>query len=253
MDDQRVGAVIRALRLRRGWRQIDLAVAAGVSTASISRAERGHISEMAVEMVRGIAAALDLRLDLTPRWRGGDLDRLISDRHARMHGVAGPLLRQHGWQCWPEVSFAVFGERGVVDLLGWHPGRCSVLVVELKTEIVDANELVGTMDRKRRLAIGIARDRGLDPVRVGSLLFVAGSATNRRRVARYDALLRSALPLRGASMSRWLRNPSVEGHGLLFLADDHPGNVIQGLATRKRVRHRSNGPIRAADWTRRAR
>ncbi len=192
---------------------------------------------MAIQDVRRICSSLDLRLDLVPRWRGGDLDRLISDRHARMHDLTGPLLSARGWSRWPEVSFAVFGERGVIDLLAWHATRRTILIIELKTEIVDANELVATLDRKRRLAIGIARDRGLAPECVGSLLLVADSATNRRRVSRYDALLRAAFPARGAAMRRWLRNPVGGCDGLLFLSYDRTGNVIQGLASRKRVRH----------------
>jgi predicted transcriptional regulator len=39
VDDRRVGLVIRALRRRRGWRQVDLAAAASVSQSLIARAE----------------------------------------------------------------------------------------------------------------------------------------------------------------------------------------------------------------------
>ncbi len=60
----------------------------------------------------------------------------------------------------PEVSFAVYGERGVIDILAWHPGERALLVIELKTEIVDIQDLIGTVDRKRRLARVVARDRG---------------------------------------------------------------------------------------------
>jgi ribosome-binding protein aMBF1 (putative translation factor) len=42
MDDQRFGSAVRAVRQRRGWRQADLAEAARVSMATISRVERGH-------------------------------------------------------------------------------------------------------------------------------------------------------------------------------------------------------------------
>lgn len=230
--------MIRALRLRRGWRQLDLATAAGISRTSISRVERGHVGEMTMDHVRLTAAALDARLDFTLRWRGADLDRLLGDRHARMHAVAGPLLARFGWERWPEVSFSVFAERGVIDILAWHPNRRTTLVVELKTEIVDVNELVATLDRKRRLALGIARDRGLDPQRVGSLLLVAASTANRARVDRYAALLGPALPVRGIGMRRWLRDPSVRADGLLFLPNDRRGNVTHGIAAQKRIRRR---------------
>jgi transcriptional regulator with XRE-family HTH domain len=41
MDDIRVGAAFRAVRIRRGWRQQDVADRAGVSRALISLIERG--------------------------------------------------------------------------------------------------------------------------------------------------------------------------------------------------------------------
>ncbi|MEA2632936.1 MAG: hypothetical protein QOE66_3155, partial [Chloroflexota bacterium] len=68
-----------------------------------------------------------------------------------------------GWILAPEVSFAIYGERRVIDILAWHPGRRALLLIELKTELVDMNELLGTLDRKRRLARRIAQERGWDP------------------------------------------------------------------------------------------
>ena len=48
------------------------------------------------------------------------------------------------WVVRPEVSFSIYGERGVIDVLAWHPARRAILVIELKTELVDINELMGT-------------------------------------------------------------------------------------------------------------
>jgi transcriptional regulator with XRE-family HTH domain len=41
MDNVRLGNSYRALRLRRRWRQLDLAAAAGLSREKVSRIERG--------------------------------------------------------------------------------------------------------------------------------------------------------------------------------------------------------------------
>ena len=90
-----------------------------------------------------------------------------------------------GWQVSPEVSFSYYGERGVIDLLAWHAPTGTLLVVEVKIDIVDAQELLGTLDRKTRLARRVARDRGLAPRVVATWLVVAEGSTNRNRVARF--------------------------------------------------------------------
>ncbi|HEX9634109.1 MAG TPA: helix-turn-helix transcriptional regulator, partial [Candidatus Limnocylindria bacterium] len=71
MDDQRVGAALRAVRQRRGWRQHDLAIAARISQSTVSRLERGHLDQLPTSTIRRAMAALDLRLELFVRWRGG--------------------------------------------------------------------------------------------------------------------------------------------------------------------------------------
>jgi transcriptional regulator with XRE-family HTH domain len=209
MDDQRVGTVIRLVRQRRQWRQTDLAERCGISQSVISRLERGHAGRMAIEDVRRIAAALDIRVDLVPRWRAGDLDRLINARHAALHEAVARWFREQypAWTLVPEASFAFYADRGVIDILGWHPGRRVVLVIELKTEIADVNELLGTLDRKRRVARKVALERGWEAVGVAAWLIVAGSRINRRRVEMHAAMLRGALPQDGRAARHWLRDP----------------------------------------------
>jgi len=88
---------------------------------------------------------MDVRIDLVPRWREGDLDRLRNRAHSSLHESVARMFGE-AWSAWilaPEVSFSIYGERGVIDILVWHPGRRSILVVELKTDIVDVNELSG--------------------------------------------------------------------------------------------------------------
>src|SRR4051794_253417 len=82
------------------------------------------------------------------------------------------------------------GERGVIDILAWHASSQTLLVIELKTEIVDVNDLMGKADKKRRLAALIGRDRGWKPRSVGLWVIVADSKTNRRRVQSHATTLR---------------------------------------------------------------
>ena len=210
MSDQRVGAAIRFLRIRRGWRQSDLAARAGVSQSTVSRIERGHLSDVTLDAVRRVAAAVDLRVDLIGRWRGGDLDRLLAAGHSALHeSVARHLGRLSGWEFASEVSFSHYADRGVIDLFAWHALTRSLLVIELKTVFVDVNELIGTLDRKRRNAAQIARERGwlTEAATVSVWVIVVDSSTNRRRAAQHATMLRHAYPLDGRGIRTWLGAP----------------------------------------------
>jgi transcriptional regulator with XRE-family HTH domain len=209
MDDARVGTVIRMARIRRRLRQSDLATGARVSRSTISRVERGHLGSLKVDVLRAIGRELDIRVDLEPRWRGGDLDRMLSARHSVLHeSVARAFARDHHeWSMASEVSFAFGGERGIIDILLWHPGRRALLVIELKTTIVDVGEMLGTLDRKRRLAWRVARMRGWQPETVSAWIILMPSRTNERRIAEFRTMLRTAYPADGRSMRRWLREP----------------------------------------------
>jgi transcriptional regulator with XRE-family HTH domain len=245
MDDQRVGSAIRAIRLRRRLRQADVARTAGVSTATVSRLERGHLSAFTVETIRAVAKALDIRLDLAPRWRAGDLDRLLNARHSRLHELVARSFRDlPGWVAEPEVSFAFYGERGVIDILAWHPARQMLLVIELKSDIADINELVGTVDRKRRLAVEVAIERGWishggAPPSVSVWVIVADGHTNRRRVQGHGSMLRAAFPSDGRSMTGWLQDPARPIRALSFWPDLRGQNVSGGLTPVRRVSARS--------------
>jgi transcriptional regulator with XRE-family HTH domain len=209
MDDGRFGAAIRAVRHRRGWRQTDLGAKAGVSGSTISRLERGHPGTFSLDTIRAVARALDIRVDLSAHWRAGDLDRLLNARHSALHDLVATWFGEQlpAWVLAPEVSFNVYGERGVIDIVAWHPGRRALLVIELKTDITDVNELLGTLDRKRRLARDAVKDRGWDPASVSVWLIVAGGRTNRARLSAHRSVLRAAFPAGVRAMRSWLADP----------------------------------------------
>lgn len=216
--------------------------------------ERGHVGPQSIDRIRAVAAALEIRVDLVPRWRAGDLDRLLNRGHSALHEAVARRFRDElpAWVLAPEVSFAIYGERGVIDILAWHPGRRALLVIELKTDLADMNELVGTFDRKRRLARTVALDRGWDPVTVSAWLIVASSRTNRRRVAAHEAMLRAALPDDGRKVIRWLRDPVGSVAGLSFWTDSHPGTVRPGSQPIRRVRTDPRDPSTHGSGSRRA-
>lgn len=244
MDDGRFGSAVRSVRLKRDWRQRDLAVRAGVSPSTISRVERGHPGTLSLDTIRAVAAALDIRVDLTARWRAGDLDRLLNAKHSALHDLVAEWFRDElpAWVLAPEVSFAVYAERGVIDIVAWHPGLRALLVIELKTDISDVNELVGTLDRKRRLAGQVVAERGWQPLTVSSWVIVAPGRTNRARIAAHGAMLRAAFPMDGRGIRGWLANPA----GSVSALSLWPGTATGGrtLAPTRRVRRPSRSIAR---------
>jgi transcriptional regulator with XRE-family HTH domain len=209
MEDLRLGATIRAARIKRGWRQSDLAAKARVSQMTVSRVERGQIPELTLAMLRRVAAALEIRLELLPRGQGAELDRLLSARHSALHESVAKALASDfpDWARASEVSFSIWGERGVIDLLLWHPKHRALLIIEFKTELVDVGDLLGTMDRRRRLAAQIVKSRGWYPKVVATWVILSASRTNARRVAEHRTALRGAFPDGAREIRRWLRDP----------------------------------------------
>lgn len=175
---------------------------------------------------------------MAPRWRACDMDRLLNSRHSAFHEQVARLFHDlPDWIAEPEVSFAIYSERGIIDILAWHPRRRMLLVIELKTDIADVNELVGTIDKKRRLAPQVAAERGWDMAgaTVSIWLIIADSKTNRRRVDAHRSMLRAAFPTDGRSMGGWLADPSRRVAALSFWTDSHPGNVSPTLTSVRRV------------------
>lgn len=232
-----LGLALRRVRLRRDERQADVAARAGMSQATYSEIERGNLGGVTIQKLRRACEALEIRLELTARWRGGDLDRLIHGRHAAMTSELARRLSDQGWDLAPEVSFNSYGERGFIDLLGWHPHWRALLVVELKTELVDPQELLGVMDRRLRLARKIGVERGWDPATISAWVVVADSRMNRRHAAAVRPLLRASLPEDGRAARAWARRPDRRQLALWFLPDNGPTSGGRHLAPRKRVRH----------------
>lgn len=242
MDDQRIGTTLRAIRISKRWRQSDLADRARVSRWIVLRIEHGRLASVPIGKLRSIAAALDARVDAVVRWRGGDLPRLLSARHARMHETMARFFGDlPDWTVEPEVSFSIYGERGIIDILAWHPTRRSLLVIELKTEIVDINDLLGTLDRKRRLAGDIARSRGWQPLAIGTWVVVAPGRSNRRAVAEHATVLRAKLPADGRAIRAWLEEPRGAIDALGFMPSVQGMHLGPIPAPIRRVNRRNPG------------
>ena len=252
MDLGRLGRGIRALRRRRGWRQDDLAAAAGVSRAQVSRVELGDGAAITIGVIEHIVAAAGGSLDVLLRWQGEGLDRLVDAAHARLVEQLVAWLRAAGWEVAVEVSFSRYGERGSIDVLAWHPPRRALAVFEVKSVTPDMQAMLVGLDRKGRLAPAIARERGWDPVAAARILVLGDTSTNRDRLARHASTIDAALPARTREVRRWLADPGGPGiAGVLFLRDDRPTGAMGGGRHSVRVPRsapRTPGAARSPEW-----
>jgi transcriptional regulator with XRE-family HTH domain len=236
VDSMRIGHACRALRIRRRWRQEDLAVKVGFSRQLISKVESGSIENVSLGTLHALAAGLGASIDVTVRWHGEGLDRLLDAAHASLVETVVRRLRRLGWETIVEASFAVRGERGSIDVLALDRATASVLVVEVKSVVPDSQATIHGLDRKSRLAPVIARDRDWPCLVVGRLLVIGESTTSRHRVEILDGTYRSAFPARGRAVSAWLRRPTGPLAGLLFLPFANRDGATNRVTGRQRVR-----------------
>jgi transcriptional regulator with XRE-family HTH domain len=209
MDDARIGRALRVLRQRRGLRQSEIAMAAGVSQSTISDIECGRLGRLPIATIRRVFAAVDAGFDGAVSWRGAGLDRLLDARHAALVAASVRRLTELGWDARVETTYSIYGERGSIDVLGGLANVRAVLVEEVKSELASLEETIRKLDEKVRLVRKqIALDGfGWPPALVGRVRVLPDSTTARRRVAALEPVLRVALPDRGSVVRDWLREP----------------------------------------------
>ena len=195
--------------------------------------ELGRADHLALGTIETIIHALGGRVDLRLFWNGPELDRMLDEAHAAVASIVKCRLERWHWDVRVEVSFSRYGERGRIDLLAFHAAMRTLLVIEVKSELVDVQGLLGTLDQKARLAHHVADRFGWRPRRaVPAIVFLEHSAT-RKRLALTDTLF-SRFTCRGRSALSWLRNPTEPiPAGLLWFTN---AGVTPGSA-RQRVRH----------------
>jgi transcriptional regulator with XRE-family HTH domain len=238
VDVARIGRTLWVLRRRRGLRQLDVAAAAGASQSASSKAERGNLATLSLGTLRRFFAAVDAGFEGSVIWRGGALDRVLDERHAALVGVITQLLKARGWETVIEATYAVYGERGSVDILAAHARSRTILVVEVKTELTSIEQLGRKVDEKVRLARQrLCRDRfGWTPAYAGRLLVLPDLDSRRRAVHRHATVLNVSFPARGPAVRTWLRRPTGDLGGVLFVADMSAGTVGARRRGAERVR-----------------
>ena len=238
MDDLKVGTVVRAVRRRRNLRQRDVAALAGVSQWAVSMVERGQLDRLPVMTIRRIAWALEIRTPFEPKWRGGELPRLVDARHAALVEQVVLRLASCGWEIAVEHTFSRFGEHGSVDVIGWRVAERALLLVEVKAELDDMQNMLSVLDRKVRLVPPLlAADRGWRAAVIGVILVMPDRSTYRDGVARFQATFAAALPSRNVEIRRWVARPGPNPlRGTWFLPLSGSSTHMESRGGPRRVR-----------------
>ncbi len=149
---------------------------------------------------------------------------LTDQKHAAIQNWLVGLLRHAGWVVEAEVSFNHYGDRGRIDVMALHSSLSCLLVAEIKTRIVDVQELLGGVDVKRRIARTLATERGWPATSVVGAIVVRESTTTRRRLQAHRDLF-AGYGVRGRAGMAWLRRPRTpipKGILALVTAPDEP-------------------------------
>src|SRR3712207_7778841 len=70
----------------------------------------GHISTLSLDVIRRLAGVLEARAVIDLRWRGGELDRLVDELHARLGTLVATADRKSTRlnSSHANISYAVF-------------------------------------------------------------------------------------------------------------------------------------------------
>lgn len=177
------------VRIRRRLRQRDVAERAGISPSVIARQERGVARSL--DTLERHAAALELRLEVRLSGRSGELVRLADDEHAAIVEFLARWFRDAGFAVELEASFSEWGERGRIDLLAHDPASRLLVIVEVKTLLLDLQALLGAVNIRERLGTTIGGRRGWGVDRSVTVLAVADAASNRSTVRDHPSLFGS--------------------------------------------------------------
>jgi len=238
MNWMRLGRTARAIRLRLGLRQVDVSARAKVSRSVVSIIERGRTERLSIGTLEAVLAVLGARLESKLLWQGTELDRLIDAGHAALAASVKERLERWSWHVRVEVSYSHYGERGRIDLLAWHPVAHVLLVVEIKTDLVDVQALLGSMDVKVRLAPRLAERFGWPVSRVVPAIVFIEDRTTRRRLDRLSSLF-DRYSLRGQAAIGWARRPAAAAahpSGVMWFRSLPNARVVRISGQRVRIR-----------------
>ena len=100
-----------------------------------------------------------------------EVTRLLDAGHARLAEQMITLVQAAEWSVIVHYTFSHYGERGAVDIVGWHPATRHLLIVEIKTMLLDIQDVLArSIARSGWSRSSWPKERGWEPVAVGRLV-----------------------------------------------------------------------------------
>ena len=179
--------------------QRELAAATRMSRSHIAEIETGRTNASLDDVARiGEALGLDLQLVGRPPTV---LDPLPSDLvHARCSGYVDRRLRSSGWITRREVEIVHARSHGWIDLLAFHPVTRVLVIVEIKTRLIDIGAIERQLAWYERSARDAASRYGWIPAATTSWLTLLATEEIDTAVRLHRDILRIAFKGRATEM-----------------------------------------------------
>jgi transcriptional regulator with XRE-family HTH domain len=203
-----MGAVILATAAGFGWSQRELARRLDTNQSAIRRLQSGGRS-MDVALATAALDLLGIRmiLDADPIGLAGRAEQrdLV---HARCSAYLHRHLTAWGWETKVEVEVGSGRYRGWIDLVAYRAADGGLLVIEVKTELRDAGQVLRTLAWYSRSIHDVAREAGWHPRSVVPALVALSTREMDVSLASNGGLLRVELPGGADALRSWIEDPS---------------------------------------------
>jgi len=210
---------VRAGRRGRRWTQRRLAHEVGVSQSQVDRIEHAAVRDLSIRRTVGFVDALGGRLNVTFSAPQG-APRVRDAAHARAVAYVARRLDRQGYLVATEVEVSGERWRAFADVVAFHPTERLLLVIEVKTEILDLGDIDRQLGVAERGSWAAAHQRGWRPRRVIGVLLVLATQANDRRLAQHRAIFHRQYPVRWQELYRLLNGDRTS----------EPGRGARGLA-----------------------
>jgi DNA-binding XRE family transcriptional regulator len=200
---------VRDVRLALGWSQRELARRSEIAQSTVCRIERAVLDDLTFDTAALILDVLGVRVSLVLQ------APFIADRgwqrdagHARCLAYVARRLRRLGWTVVTEVEIVTGSSHGWIDVLAYRESDGLLLIIEVKTDLVDLGKLQRQVSWYERAAWEAARQQGWSPRRAISAVLVLATERTFEQIEDNRELLRQSFPLSARGLGQ-----AVKGGG----------------------------------------
>lgn len=220
-----VARTVRDMRRALGWSQRDLAERAQVAQSTISRMERAVLDDLTFATAALVLDALGVRASLSLQTPFiADRSRQSDAGHARCVAYVVRRLRRLGWVTLTEVEIVDGRSHGWIDVLAYRESDGRLLVIEVKTDVVDVGRAERQLGWYERAAWDVARRHGWRPRQVTAALLVLATQATLERLAANREHMQQSFPMAARELGMIAAGGSAAASGSRALAMIDPYN-----------------------------